>query len=114
MDFGFAFPGRGPLATPEILTKLARKADELRYSSIFVTDHVVIPASQSAPYPYSPTGKFAGDWKNGYLEPLTLMSYLAGETSRVMKIATVAEADKAKGDIEKLVRAWCDWRSKQG
>ena len=83
MDFGFAFPGRGPLATPEILTKLARKADELRYSSIFVTDHVVIPATQSAPYPYSPTGKFAGDWKNGYLEPLTLMSYLAGETSRV-------------------------------
>ena len=82
MDFGFAFPGRGPLATPEILTKLARTADELRYSSIFVTDHVVIPASQSAPYPYSPTGKFAGDWKNGYLEPLTLMSYLAGETSR--------------------------------
>src|SRR5207249_11419319 len=28
-------------------------------------------------------GRFAGDWKNGYLEPLTLMSYLAGETSRV-------------------------------
>ena len=74
---------RGSLATPEILIKLARKADELRYSSVFVTDHVVIPSSQSAPYPYSPTGKFAGDWKNGYLEPLTLMSYLAGETSRV-------------------------------
>ena len=83
MDFGFALPGRGSLATPEILIKIARKADELRYSSIFVTDHVVIPASQSAPYPYSPTGKFAGDWRNGYLEPLTLMSYLAGETSRV-------------------------------
>src|SRR5574342_610346 len=83
MDFGFALPSRGSLATPEILIKLARRADELRYSSIFVTDHVVIPASQSAPYPYSPTGKFAGDWRNGYLEPLTLMSYLAGETSRV-------------------------------
>jgi hypothetical protein len=49
MDFGFAFPGRGPLATPEILTKLARKGGRARYSSIFVTDHVVIPASQSAP-----------------------------------------------------------------
>jgi probable F420-dependent oxidoreductase len=83
MDFGFAIPGRGSLATPEILIKLARKADELRYSSIFVTDHIVIPASQSAPYPYSPTGKFADDWRNGYLEPLTLMSYLAGETSHV-------------------------------
>ena len=89
MDFGFALPGRGPLAIPETLIKLARKADELRYSSIFVTDHVVIPTSQNAPYPYSPTGKFAGDWRNGYLEPLTLMSYLAGETSRVRLGASV-------------------------
>src|SRR5499425_1803010 len=83
MDFGFAFPGRGSLAVPDILVKLARRADELRYSSIFVTDHVVIPTTQSTPYPYATTGKFAGDWTAGYLEPLTLMSYLAGETSRI-------------------------------
>jgi len=87
MDFGFSLPGRGPLATPDVLVKLARKADDLRYSSIFVTDHVVIPTTQTTPYPYAPTGKFAGDWTNGYLEPLTLMSFLAGETSRV-KIGT--------------------------
>lgn len=37
----------------------------------------------------------------------------SGDTSRVMKIATVAEANKAKPDIEKIVRAWCDWRSKK-
>ena len=36
-----------------------------------------------------------------------------GQTSRVLKIATVAEANKAKADIEKIVRAWCDWRSKK-
>ena len=83
MDFGFSLPGRGPLATPDVLIKLARKADDLRYSSLFVTDHVVIPATQTTPYPYAPTGKFAGDWTNGYLEPLALMSFLAGETSRV-------------------------------
>ena len=83
MDFGFSLPGRGPLATPDVLIKLAHKADDLRYSSIFVTDHVVIPTTQTTPYPYAPTGKFAGDWTNGYLEPLALMSFLAGETSRV-------------------------------
>src|SRR6266508_3940158 len=83
MDFGFSLPGRGPLATPDVLIKLAHKADALRYSSIFVTDHVVIPTTQTTPYPYAPTGKFAGDWTNGYLEPLALMSFLAGETSRV-------------------------------
>jgi len=37
----------------------------------------------------------------------------SGRTSRVMKVATVAEANRAKGDIEKIVRAWCDWRSKE-
>ena len=83
MDFGFSLPGRGPLATPDVLIKLAHKADDLRYSSIFVTDHVVIPTTQTTPYPYAPTGMFAGDWTNGYLEPLALMSFLAGETSRV-------------------------------
>src|SRR5512132_3402138 len=83
MDFGFALPGRGPLATPDVLVKLAHKAEALRYSSIFVTDHVVIPMTNASAYPYSPTGKFATEWTNGYLEPLTLMSFLAGETSRV-------------------------------
>lgn len=87
MLFGFALPGRGPLATPEALTKLAERADALRYASVFVTDHVVIPTSYSSPYPYSTTGRFTGDWTNGYLEPLAMMGVLVGLTSRV-KIGT--------------------------
>ena len=83
MHFGISLPGRGPLATPDALVKLAEKADALRFSSLFVTDHVVIPTSYSSPYPYSPTGKFAGDWTNGYLEPLALMSFLGGVTTRI-------------------------------
>jgi probable F420-dependent oxidoreductase len=83
MRFGFALPGRGPLARPEVLSRLAEKADALRYSSIFVTDHVVIPVTCHSTYPYSPSGKPAGDWSRGYLEPLALMSFLAGATSRV-------------------------------
>ena len=34
-----------------------------------------------------------------------------GATSRVMKIASVAEANRAKKDLETIVRAWCDWRA---
>jgi probable F420-dependent oxidoreductase len=83
MHFGISLPGRGPLATPDALVKLAEKADALRFSSLFVTDHVVIPTSYSSPYPYSPTGKFGGDWTNGYLEPLALMSFLGGVTTRI-------------------------------
>ena len=83
MHFGLSLPGRGPLATPDALTKLAEKADALRYSSLFVTDHVVIPTSNNSVYPYSPSGRFATEWTNGYLEPIALMGVLAGLTSRI-------------------------------
>ena len=33
-----------------------------------------------------------------------------GDTGRVMKIGSVAEANAAKGDISRIVRAWCDSR----
>lgn len=83
MHFGFALPGRGALAKPDVLVKLAEKADALRYSSLFVTDHVIIPTSYRSKYPYSTSGQAAADWNQGYLEPLALMSYLAGVTERV-------------------------------
>lgn len=31
-------------------------------------------------------------------------------TGRTLKIASVAEANAAKRDIERIVKAWCDWR----
>jgi uncharacterized protein YdhG (YjbR/CyaY superfamily) len=33
-----------------------------------------------------------------------------GNTGRMLKIGSVADADLAKRDIERVVRAWCDWR----
>jgi uncharacterized protein YdhG (YjbR/CyaY superfamily) len=36
-----------------------------------------------------------------------------GDTGRVMKIASVDEANAAKRDIERIVKAWCDWRDTQ-
>jgi uncharacterized protein YdhG (YjbR/CyaY superfamily) len=38
----------------------------------------------------------------------------SGATSRVMKIGSVKEADAARRDIERIVRAWCDWREGEG
>jgi uncharacterized protein YdhG (YjbR/CyaY superfamily) len=37
-----------------------------------------------------------------------------GDTSRFMKIGTVAEANAAKRDLERIVRAWCEWRASEG
>jgi uncharacterized protein YdhG (YjbR/CyaY superfamily) len=38
----------------------------------------------------------------------------SGDTSRVMKIGTVQEADRARADIQRIVNAWCDWRTSPG
>ena len=35
----------------------------------------------------------------------------SGDTGRVMKLGSVAEANGAKADLERVVRAWCDWRT---
>jgi uncharacterized protein YdhG (YjbR/CyaY superfamily) len=37
----------------------------------------------------------------------------AGGTGRVMKIGSVADAVSAKRDIERIVRAWCNWRESE-
>jgi len=35
-----------------------------------------------------------------------------GDTSRVFKVADLAEADAARSELESIVRAWCDWRDR--
>jgi probable F420-dependent oxidoreductase len=84
VEFGFSLPGRGPLAGPDPLLKIALKAETLRYSSIFVTDHVVLPASMArSVYPYSPTRQLPGGAAQDYLEPLALLAYLAHATTKI-------------------------------
>ena len=34
-----------------------------------------------------------------------------GDTARYLKLEDVADADKKKKALEKIVRAWCDWKS---
>lgn len=84
MEFGLSLPGRGPLADPDVVLTIAAKAEALRYSSLFVTDHIVLPASTAGSvYPYSVTGQFPGGSRQDYLEPLTMLGYLAHATKRI-------------------------------
>ncbi|HZO39191.1 MAG TPA: LLM class F420-dependent oxidoreductase [Methylomirabilota bacterium] len=83
MEFGFSLPGRGPLAGIDVVLKLAEKADALRFDSLFVTDHIVMPASSAkSVYPYTTSGQFPGGLAQDYLEPLATLSHLAHATKR--------------------------------
>ncbi len=84
MEFGVSLSGRGPLADPDAVLQIAARAEALRYSSLFVTDHIVLPASAAGSvYPYSPGGQFPGGSRQDYLEPLTVLAWLARATRRV-------------------------------
>ena len=84
MEFGLSLPGRGPLATPDSILKLATSADRLGYHALFVTDHVVLPASMArSVYPYSSTGHLPGGAAQDYLEPLAVLAWLAHLTRKI-------------------------------
>ena len=84
MEFGLALPGRGPLARPAVIAKIAARAEALRFASLFVTDHVVLPVSAArSVYPYSTSGVLPGGPQQDYLEPLSLLAWLAQVTRRV-------------------------------
>jgi probable F420-dependent oxidoreductase len=84
VEFGFSLPGRGPLASPDVVLGMAERAEALGYASLFVTDHVVLPVSTAGSvYPYSATGQFPGGSRQDYLEPLVMLSHLARATRRI-------------------------------
>ena len=89
MEFGFGVPTRGPVATPDSLATLAQRGEEMGFSIISVSDHVVIPKSIASRYPYNETGEFAGGPAGECLEQLSMLSFLAGVTSSARLLTSV-------------------------
>ena len=55
MRYGVALPNYGPLAGPDNLLRLARRAEECGFDSVWVSDHVIIPDQAASIYPYDPS-----------------------------------------------------------
>jgi probable F420-dependent oxidoreductase len=89
MKYGFTLPGRGPLATPERLGILARKGEELGFDALLTGDHILVPKTITSPYPYTETGEFPGGPSGESMEQLTLLAFLAGQTSKIRLVTSV-------------------------
>jgi probable F420-dependent oxidoreductase len=70
MKFGIAVPNFGAFATREQITEIAVLSEELLYDSLWVSDHVIIPASH----------KVFGDT---FLDPLVTLAHIAGSTNKI-------------------------------
>src|SRR5271163_953329 len=89
MQFGFNLPNSGALATPEIMSRIAREGEALGYDYLTVTDHVVLPDMAEPGYPYSESGAFYSTDSAHRHEMLTLAAWLAAITSRVRLVLAV-------------------------
>jgi probable F420-dependent oxidoreductase len=90
MDVGLTIPTRGPLATPHGIETLVRRAEELGFAHLSVSDHLVVPRSIESRYPYSASGAWPGAASGECLEQFTLLAHLAAISSKPRLITAVA------------------------
>ena len=89
MEFGFGVATRGPGASPDALIRLVQRGEQLGFDIVTVPDHVVIPRDIASRYPYSEDGAFAGADPGECLEQLTVVTFLAANTSKIRVLTSV-------------------------
>lgn len=91
MKFGLAAPHRGPLAQPEALRTIAERAEQLGYTYLSVSDHIVIPRDVANKYPYAEDGDFTASQQGraDTMEQFTLLAWLAALTTRIRLLTSV-------------------------
>lgn len=83
MEIGLFVPLANPVATPEYIRAVARRAEDGGFASIWVAEHVVLFDEYESAYPYSDDGRFPAGGEVGILEPFDALSFLAAQTSRI-------------------------------
>jgi probable F420-dependent oxidoreductase len=83
MQFGVHLVGTGNMIEGEKIARVAVKAEELGFHSVWLSDHIIFPTRPESRYPYSPDGKLPMDPGTPFLECLTTLSYVAAVTRRL-------------------------------
>ncbi len=82
MRLGFNIPQIGPAAGPEAMVQVARRAEELGYDSVWVTDRLLYPLDPQTPYMGTPGRSLPDVYKIAF-DPLESLTYVAAHTSRI-------------------------------
>jgi probable F420-dependent oxidoreductase len=83
MKIGVHVVNARPWATPGSIVSLGMRAEALGFDSLWVSDQIVIPAELRSSFSYGATGQYDIEANQNFFEALSVLSYLAGRTSRV-------------------------------
>jgi alkanesulfonate monooxygenase SsuD/methylene tetrahydromethanopterin reductase-like flavin-dependent oxidoreductase (luciferase family) len=83
MHIGVHVVNARPWATADSIVSLGTRAEALGFDSLWVSDQVVIPSELQPSYPYGTTRHYDIEANQNFFEALSVLTYLAGRTSRV-------------------------------
>jgi probable F420-dependent oxidoreductase len=86
MEIGCHLPTHGPVATREALTTFCREAEAREIASLWVSDHIVFPRTETGEHP---GGRFPFPSDTAYLEPVAVLAAAAVVTERARLGASV-------------------------
>lgn len=72
---------------PSSVLRFVRAAEDLGFDEVSAVEHSVVVRDTESTYPYSPTGEYPMSLDCDIPDPLELLSFLAGATSRI-RLAT--------------------------
>jgi probable F420-dependent oxidoreductase len=82
MRLGYFLPQMGSAASPENLVRVAERAEQLGFGTVWVTERLLYPLAPQTPYAGTPDGSLPDVYKT-VLDPIGSLTYVAAKTSKV-------------------------------
>jgi probable F420-dependent oxidoreductase len=82
MRLGYFLPQMGPAAGPDAILQVARRAEELGYDSVWVTERTLFPIDPAVPYVATPDGSLPDVYRE-VIDPLSVLAFVASATERI-------------------------------
>src|ERR1700730_6066524 len=73
--------------SPHSIGAVARKAEVGGFQSLWIPEHIILPVTYKSPYPYSSSGRMGAPPESPLLDPMLVLAYVAGVTSKI-RLAT--------------------------
>lgn len=82
MRIGFALSNGGALATPEAISEIARRAEDLAYDSLWTFERILYAVKPQNPYPGTADGKWPEIFRR-MMDPLDALTFVASQTKKL-------------------------------
>jgi probable F420-dependent oxidoreductase len=82
MRIGFSVPNSGAIATVDAVVKIAKRAEELDYNTLWTFERLLYVVNPRDPYPGSPNASWP-EYFRRMLDPLDTLTFVAAQTKKI-------------------------------